>query len=358
MSLLHSELGRRWPWFSFGSLAVIAMRIPPKLNVGDEIRVLALSRSLGGAMQLYGFSERDVEYATSRLEALGLKVSFGRCVRECNGHLTASPQHRLEDFHEAFADPSVKAILAVVGGIGATQILDGIDYERIKAHPKIICGYSDIGYLCNAVLARAGVTTYYGPQFTTFMMRLGAEYTIHNFRQCLFSDSPFELRPADKWSDDEWNKNQQNRNFHDNEGFWAIQDGEAEGTIIGGYYTGLNLLQGTSYFPPLREAVLFLEQNAGGKATLMELDTGLRALSFLPEFSQVRAIVIGRFAKSGRVTRENLTAVIREIPAVRHLPVIGNCDFGHMTPILTLPIGGRCKLHVNQGKAFITLTDH
>ena len=282
----------------------------------------------------------------------------GGAVRECNAHLTASPQHRLEDFHEAIGDPSVKAILAVVGGIAATQILNGIDYDRIRAHPKIICGYSDIGYICNAVLARAGLTTYYGPQFTTFMMRLGAEYTIHNFRECLFSDSSLELRPADKWSDDEWNKDQEKRNFYDNEGFWAIQDGEAEGTIIGGYYTGLNLLQGTSYFPPLREAILFLEQNADGKATLMQLDTGLRALSFLPEFPEVRAIVIGRFAKSGRMTRENLTAVIHEIPALRHLPVIGNCDFGHMTPILTLPIGGHCKLQVNKGIASITLRDH
>ena len=104
----------------------IAMQIPPKLRAGDEIRVLALSRSLGGAMQLYGLTEGDVQFATHRLESLGLRVSFGRWARECNTHLTASPQHRLEDFHEAIADPSVKAILAVVGGIGATQILDGI----------------------------------------------------------------------------------------------------------------------------------------------------------------------------------------------------------------------------------------
>jgi hypothetical protein len=51
---------------------------------------------------------------------------------------------------------------------------------------------------------------------------------------------------------------QENRTFHDNEGFWAIQEGEAEGTIIGGNHFVLNMLQGTSYFPPLREAILFL----------------------------------------------------------------------------------------------------
>ena len=334
------------------------MNILPKLNAGDEIRILALSRSLGGAMQLSGFTETDIAFATARLEAMGLTVTFGRHVRECNTHLTASPQHRLEDFHEAILNPSVKAILAVMGGMGATQILDGIDYDKIRAHPKIICGYSDIGFMCNAVLARSGVTTYYGPNFAGFMMRQGADYTIQHFRQCLFTHSPIELRPAEKWSDDAWHEVQENRNFHDAGGIWAIQEGEAEGTIIGGSYYALNMLQGTSYFPPLREAILFLEHPANGKATLMELDGGLRSLSFLPEFAEVRAVVIGRYARSGGVSRENLSALIREIPALRHLPVIANCDFGHTTPVVTLPIGGRCKLEVSESKASITLTDH
>ena len=93
------------------------MLIPPKLVEGDEIRVLALSRSLGGAIRQAGFTEQDVEFATGRLKSLGLTVSFGRHVNECNAHLTASLQHRLQDFHEALTRPSVKAILAVTGGI-------------------------------------------------------------------------------------------------------------------------------------------------------------------------------------------------------------------------------------------------
>jgi muramoyltetrapeptide carboxypeptidase LdcA involved in peptidoglycan recycling len=284
-----------------------------------------------------------------------LTVSFGRWVRECNAHLTASPGHRLEDFHEAITDPSVKAILAVVGGIGAIQLLDGLDYDLIAVHPKVLCGYSDIAYLCNAICARAGVRTYYGPNFTTFMMRQGADYTLHNFRKCLFGNSPLDLQPADKWSDDAWDKDQENRTFHSNEGFWAIQHGEADGTIIGGNYWCLNMLQGTKYFPSLRGAILFLEHTAEGKATLMGLDSGLRALSFQPEFSEVRGIVLGRYAQNGGVTRENLTALLREIPALNHLPIIANCDFGHTSPIATLPIGGRCTLHVTNERTSIVL---
>jgi muramoyltetrapeptide carboxypeptidase LdcA involved in peptidoglycan recycling len=334
------------------------MSIPPKLKVGDEIRVLALSRSLGGIIQFGGLTESDVNFATSRLESIGLKVTFGRHVRECNAHLTASPEHRLEDFHEAISDPSVNAILAVTGGMGASQILDGINYDLVKAHPKIICGYSDVAFVCNAVLARAGVTTYYGPNFGTFLERRAYDYLLHRFRECLFTNDPIELLPASQWSDDAWVREQENRTFHAAEGFWAEQEGEASGTVIGGSCFVLNLLQGTRYFPPLAGAVLFLEQPANGKATLMELDGGLRSLTFLPEFKQVRGLVIGRYGRSGGVTRENLTDLLQNIPALRHLPVIANCDFGHTTPMCTVPVGGQCHIRATKGQAFITFTTH
>ncbi len=336
----------------------IEAQIPQKLRAGDEVRVLGLSRSLGGVMQQAGFTEADIEFATRRLETMGLKVSFGRHVRECNEHLTTSPQQRLEDWREAVACESVKAILAVSGGMGASQILDGIHYNDLKAHPKIICGYSDIGHLCNAILTRAGVVTYYGPNFTSFMMRKGADYMLRNFRECLFGSEPFEFRPADSWSDDDWPKEQQKRTFHETEGFWAIQDGEAEGTIIGGSCSCLNMLQGTTYFPSLREAIVFLEQPSHGKATLMELDGVLRALSFQRQFPEVRAVVIGRYSRNGGVTRENLAALTGAIPALRHLPIVANCDFGHTTPIAALPIGGRCRLMASNGTASIMLTVH
>jgi muramoyltetrapeptide carboxypeptidase len=334
------------------------MHIPPKLVAGDDIRVLALSRSLGGVTQPGGFTTRDVQFAVDRLRSLGLTVSFGRHVNECNSHLTASPQHRLEDFHEAVTDPRVKAILAVTGGIGAIQVLDGLDYDRIASSPKIICGYSDVGHLCNAICARAGVVTYYGPNFTSFMMRQHAEYTLRSFQACLFQSDPLEMQPADKWSDDAWHKDQDNRTFHPNEGFWPIQSGEVEGTICGGSCGCLNLLQGTPFFPPLDKSILFLEQPAEGKATLMALDSGLRALSYQPQFHGVRAVVLGRYATAGGVTRENLTALIGAIPALSRLPVVANCDFGHTTPVFTLPIGGRCTVRAERDKASIVLTVH
>ena len=61
----------------------------------------------------------------------------------------------------------------------------------------------------------------------------------------------------------------------------------------------------------------------------MGLDSSLRALAFQPEFDRVRGIVLGRYPRSARVNRENLTALINGIEPLTHLPVLANCDFGH-----------------------------
>ncbi len=332
--------------------------VPDKLRPGDEIRVLALSRSIGGLKEYPGISDADVDYARQALESLGLRVSFGRHVMENDGHLTTTVAARLEDLYDALNDSKVKGILAVTGGIGAIQLLDTLDFAQVAAHPKILCGYSDITFLCNAILARTGIVTYYGPHFSTFMMRKGREYFERNFRACLFDSQPFEAVPSSQWSDDVWVKDQEDRHYHPNEGWWGIKEGEADGIIVGGAFIGMNLLQGSRFFPPLDKAIVFLECPSEGKATLMNLDMGVRALTLQPGFNGVRGLVIGRYSRDGRIDRAKMTAMIKNIPALANIPVIANCDFGHTTPILTLPIGGHCRMRVSNGACGIWIDTH
>ena len=39
---------------------------------------------------------------------------------------------------------------------------------------------------------------------------------------------------------------------------------------------------------------------------------------------------------------------INNIPQLKNLPVIANVDFGHTTPIVTLPLGGICEVDINK----------
>ena len=72
---------------------------PQKLKPGDEVRVIAPSRS----MVILG--EDCKQIATERLEAMGLKVTFGKYVMEADDdYLVASVEHRAEDLNEALVD--------------------------------------------------------------------------------------------------------------------------------------------------------------------------------------------------------------------------------------------------------------
>lgn len=330
--------------------------VPEPLKEGDEVRVLAISRTLGGVLRSKWFTQADVDFARSRLEGIGLRVSFGRHVMACNEHLTASVDERVSDLREAIEDPQVKCILAVSGGIGAIQLLPAIDYERLAAHAKIICGYSDVAYVLNALFAKTGLVSFYGPNFTSFMMRQHGEYTLTQFRERLFTSSPLSFIPAPTWSDDVWQENQENRVLKPNEGFWEINPGEASGAVLGGSAFCFNMLQGSAYCPSLKDAVLFIENPGEGKASLMALDSTLRSVSFQPQASALRGIVIGRYPASAGITASILTQMIRAIPSFTQLPTVANCDFGHTTPMATIPVGGRCHMKIHNSTVEISLS--
>lgn len=312
---------------------------PNKLFSGDEIRILSPARSLAI------IDSRLRKIAKERLEKLGLKVTFSKNCEERDMFDSSSVQSRLFDLHEAFLDKNVKAILTTIGGYNSIQLLEGIQYEVIKYNPKILCGYSDITTLQNAIFAKTGVVTYSGPHFSTFGCLEGLDYVIEYFKKFLFDNSEIDIKPSLSWSDDEWYLDQHNRRFIKNEGYVFLQKGLATGTIIGGNIGSFVLLQGTEYQPSFKDAILFLEDNY--PMTIGELDRQLQSLMLQKGFNQVKGIVFGRFQVESKITFDQLRAVIASKPMLSNLPVIANVDFGHTLPLCTFPIGGTANIDSN-----------
>ncbi len=324
--------------------------IPPKLKPGDTIRVVAPSRSLKI------ISPEICELANERLRALGLTVEFGEHVRECDALNSSSVEARVADLHAAFSDPSVKAILTVIGGFNSNQLLTHLDYDLIRANPKILCGYSDITALENAIFAKTGLVAYSGLFYSTFGRKLGFEYCPEYFQKCLFSNEPFEVKPSKEWSDDEWWLHQDKRVFIPNPGWTVVNTGSAEGTIVGGNLCTFNLLQGTPYFPDLTDSILFLEDDE--ESQHHHFDRDLQSLTHLPQFKGVRALVLGRFQKVSGMSEEKIHSMIAAKPELRDLPVIANVDFGHTEPLITFPIGGSVEIVADKRTPTITITRH
>ncbi|WP_103061964.1 LD-carboxypeptidase [Actinomyces qiguomingii] len=107
---------------------------PRKAEAGDKIAVLSPSLAapaIGPAVH---------EQALERLRAItGLvPVEFPTTRR-----LGASAGERADDLNAAFADPSIRAIIATAGGDDEMTVLPLLDPEPLLRDPKPVLGYSD-----------------------------------------------------------------------------------------------------------------------------------------------------------------------------------------------------------------------
>ena len=296
--------------------------IAPKLQIGDEIRVIAPSRSLAIV------HDEIFNKALCYLEQQGFHVTFSKHSREKDDWNSLSTQSRVEDIHEAFLDNNVKAILTAIGGFNVNQILEHIDYNIIRQHPKILCGYSDITALLNAIYAKTGLITYHGAHFSTFGFDIEPEYTQNAFYDCVMKEGNLTLKPS-----------QTAKNYT------VIQRGTCEGTIIGGNLCTLNLLQGTQFMPQADEIALFLEDdNIMGDYFIYEFDRNFQSLLQAYGTERIKGVVFGRFVDSCKMNTDTVKKLIADkLP--KDIPVLFGVDFGHVFPMITFPIGGRIKIN-------------
>ena len=135
-----------------------------------------------------------------------------------------------------------------------------------------------------------------------------------------------------------------------------MNEGEAFGAIIGANLCTLNLLQGTGYFPGLKNSILFVEDDE--QSLPHTFDRDLQSLICLPDFKAVKAVVIGRFQKASGMTNEILIKIIKSKKELDALPIIANVDFGHTDPKITFPIGGEAKIEAINGKVKLEIVKH
>nr|NLI50356.1 LD-carboxypeptidase [Propionibacterium sp.] len=327
------------------------VQFPAKLRSGSHVRVIAPARSRA----IVSAGNDNAAIAERRLAELGLTVSYADNVDETDRYHSSSIASRVADLHAAFVDPSVAGILTVIGGYNSNELLPHLDFDLIGANPKILCGYSDITALQNAILARTGLVTYSGPHWSTFGMRHLGDTTSSWFQQVLMTHEPVDLKPSPWFTDDAWYADQDHRTQLPSDGWWPLQPGAAEAQIVGGNLGTLNLLQGTPWMPSIRDAVLFLEDDE--LTNPVEFRRDLHSLLQLPDADTVRGLVIGRFQIASGMARDDLEAIVATVPPLAGKPIVANVDFGHTNPLITFPIGGHVELHLGSDTR-ITLTHH
>jgi muramoyltetrapeptide carboxypeptidase LdcA involved in peptidoglycan recycling len=328
---------------------------PPKLVPGD--RVAAISLSWGGPSI---FPHR---YQAGKQQ---LKAEFDLEVVETPHALAdadwlwKNPQARADDLMDAFADPSIKAIISTIGGDDSIRLLPYLDLDIIRSNPKIFLGYSDTT-VTHLACFKAGLVSFYGPSIMAgFGENTGMfPYMIESVRRTLFSTEPIGQVEPNKagwtveWLD--WTKpeNQsQKRRLNPSEGWRFLQGlGIRGGPLIGGCFEVLAWLRGTPFWPILSEwqnAILFLETSEDAP-TPDEVMHGLRPYAAMGILSKLAGILFAR--PGGNVPPEDfkkydqaLLNVISEEEGLYDLPVVTNMDFGHTDPMFVIPYGVEAEI--------------
>lgn len=321
------------------------------LKKGDKIAVIAPSGSFQEVSPLRSVAEARLA------KEFGFSVIYGKHCMEQDAYGSSSIESRVHDLHEAFRDKTVKAIICATGGFNSNELLPYIDWNIIRTNPKYFIGSSDNSVLLNAIYAKTGIRTYFGPNYFKFGMKLGLEYMIEYLRKSIMSDQAYSVLPAKEWSNDKWYKDQNVRSFHTNNGYTLYHPGHGKGTIIGGNLNSLNLLQGTEYMPDLTNTILFIEDDDfAGDLCFGEFSRNLESLLQTTPAQSIKGIVVGRFPIRAEMTDEKLSFIFGSKSYLKDIPIIFNMDFGHCDPTLTFPIGGTAEIVATKEKIDITIS--
>jgi muramoyltetrapeptide carboxypeptidase LdcA involved in peptidoglycan recycling len=331
------------------------MTKPKKLQPGDRVATVSLS---WGAPSVFPY-----RYEAGKRQ---LQDEFGVSVVEMPHTLSDAdwlqhnPRARADDLMEAFADPSIKAIISTIGGDDSIRILPYLDLCVIRANPKVFMGYSDTT-ITQMACVKAGLVSFYGPSIMAGFAENGGmfSYMVDSVRKTLFSSTPVgRIAPNSAgwtvefldWAEPE---NQTRRRKLAPSTGWKFLQGQGchRGHLIGGCIEVLDWLRGTAFWPEpemWQGAILFLETSEEAPPPSAVL-RWLRTYAALGILKQLSGILFGR--PGGQIPLEQfaeydkaITQVVLDEEGLADLPVVTHMDFGHTDPMFVLPYGTQAEI--------------
>lgn len=329
------------------------LSVPPKLQPGDRVAVLSPSSPAAGVFP------HVHELGLRRLrEQIGVVA-----VEYPSTRRAASPQERAADIVAAFADPSIRAVMATIGGEDQLTVLTHLDPDVVRANPKPFFGYSDNTNLLNW-LWNLGITGYHGGSTMVHLGRGGRTHpvSVESLRAALFTSGTAELTAVDAFSEDAtfwgdpdaltaeplmapadpwtwhrpdrvvsaptWGGNLEILHWNLAAGRWIrpVED-----------YAGCILLVETSEELPPADDVFRMLRNAGERGLLRQFPAVLVARALASNFDAVRSP-----AQRAAYRADQRTAVLRAFEQYNpDAMIVFDVDFGHTDPQWVLPYGGR-----------------
>ncbi|MGB8580356.1 MAG: LD-carboxypeptidase [Candidatus Sulfotelmatobacter sp.] len=295
---------------------------PPALRPGDTVGIVAPASNVKRA---------DLEAGCEALRNAGYKPFYSDSILDQDLYFAGSVERRTRELEAMFAREDVKAIICARGGYGSNYLLQALDLTKIKSHPKIFVGYSDLTTLLTYFSEITGLVTFHGPMVAKDWAHAGGVH-LPSWQAALSGAAPWEL-DSDALS-----------------GVSGLVDGTGDGVLYGGCLSILVAALGTPYEIKTAGTILFLEDIA---AKPYQIDRMLMQLKLAGKLNDVRGIIFGEMRDCLQSQNQGykLQDVILRIVSDLGIPVAYGLRSGHVTAAnITLPLGVNSELIVRNGQ--------
>jgi muramoyltetrapeptide carboxypeptidase LdcA involved in peptidoglycan recycling len=333
---------------------------PEKLTPGDRVAIVSPSAGLPALFpHVYELGLRrltevfgliPVEYPTTRV-------------------MDADPRDRARDVTAAFADPSIAAVMATVGGEDQLTILRHLDDDTLRANPKPYFGYSDNTTLLNHLFG-LGIVGFHGG---SVMVHLGRPGDLHactaaSLRAALFEPGWQDLWPVGEYSDEplDW-ENPANLDatppMAPGSGWtWLGPRAVVEAPTWGGNIEVLSWLLMADRVGPAEAYAghVFFFETSEELPPAIEVYRILRSIGERGLLAGFPAILVGRpkawdFEQRNSEEQKRAYAEAQRVAVMKvigeYAPeavVVFDLDIGHTDPQLILPYGGAVRVDAVQ----------
>lgn len=345
------------------------MRYPKPLNEKETIGFVA--PSFGCATEPY---KTAFENAQKKLRQLGYQINLGPNCYESKGiGISNTPKACGTELTESYCKNENQAMISCGGGELMCEILDYVDFERIKAaEPKWYMGYSDNTNFTFLLTTLCDVASIYGPCAATYGMEpwhpavqdafdllTGKKNTVCGYDGWEKESLKDEEHPLVPYHITE---KRTLKMYHPATGEMT-ENGSADvsGRLIGGCLDCLSTLVGTKFdhVPEFadkykEEGILWFLESCD--LNVMSIRRALWQLEHSGWFQYTRGFLIGRpLCFSQELMGLDHYSAVTGILDKYKVPIIMDADVGHFAPMMPLICGSYANIKVNGNDIKITM---
>jgi muramoyltetrapeptide carboxypeptidase len=300
---------------------------PPALQSGDTVGIVAPASNI---------NRTKLEAGCEALRKLGYKPFYLDSILEQDLYFAGPLERRVRELEEMFERDEVRAIVCARGGYGANYLLEKLDLSKVRAHPKIVVGYSDITTLMTYLNDAVGLISFHGPMVTKDFSEAGGVH-LASWQAAVGGTGGFTVGAESSMR--------------------ALMEGTAEGILYGGCLSMLVASLGTPFEIRTDGIILFVEDVA---TKPYQIDRMLMQLRLAGKLDNVHGLVFGEMldcvqtANQGYTLEEVVTRVVKDLA----VPVAYGLRSGHVSrENVTLPLGVRAALKVSGQAASLTILE-